>query len=77
MGRSVQPLLDVDLYTRRIRVRARDVVYIKGVFEAWEGLGALFGEGGNELVIATPHSQRQELDEVLDDLLHELDERAT
>ncbi len=70
---AVAPLLDSDLITRSVRVRARDVVFVKGVFEASEGLGALFAERGGELVIAAHASRADELDEVLADLAGELE----
>ncbi|MCA9599412.1 MAG: DUF4911 domain-containing protein [Myxococcales bacterium] len=69
----VAPLLDSDLITRSVRVRPRDVVFVKGVFEASEGLGALFAERGGDLVIAAHESRARELDEVLADLARELD----
>lgn len=65
-------LLDADLVARSVSVQARDVVYVKGIFEASEGLGALFAERGGELVIAAPHSRIDELDELLADLAEEI-----
>jgi len=69
----VSPLLDSDLVCRSLRVRARDVVYVKGIFEASEGLGSLFAEHGGDLVIATHPSRIDELDALLADLCLELD----
>ncbi|MBK9000267.1 MAG: DUF4911 domain-containing protein [Myxococcales bacterium] len=69
---SVAPLVDGDLVCRNVRVRARDVVFVKGIFEASEGLGALFAERGGDLVIAAHASRARELDEVLADLVHDL-----
>jgi hypothetical protein len=69
---SVRPLLDADLVTRRVRVAKREVVFVKGIFEASEGLGALFAERGGDLVIAAPVSRSAELDELLADLALEL-----
>jgi hypothetical protein len=66
------PLLDADLIARHVDVRTEDVVYVKGIFEASEGLGALFAEQGGELVIATPRSRVRELDELLTDLSDEI-----
>jgi hypothetical protein len=53
---------------RRIRVSARDVVFVKGVIDASEGLAAVFADEGGELTIATPPSQARLLDEMLADL---------
>jgi hypothetical protein len=52
------------------------VVFVKGIFEASEGLGALFAEHGGELVIAAPASREAELDELLSDLTRELGARV-
>lgn len=66
------PLIDHDLVCRRVLVRDKDVVFVKGIFEASEGLGALFAERGGELIISAPLSRVRELDELLTDLQHEL-----
>jgi hypothetical protein len=68
----VSPLIDHDLVCRRVLVRDKDVVFVKGIFEASEGLGALFAERGGELIISAPLSRERELDELLNDLQHEL-----
>jgi Domain of unknown function (DUF4911) len=73
----VAPLLDHELTSRRVLVRDRDVVYVKGIFEASEGLGALFAERGGELIISAPLSRARELDEVLSDLQSELQASVT
>lgn len=69
---SVPPLLDDDLITRRLTVRERDVVFVKGIFEASEGLCAMFAERGGDLLIAAPHTRAAELDELLQDLVRDL-----
>jgi hypothetical protein len=68
----VAPLVDHDLVCRKVLVRDKDVVFVKGIFEASEGLGALFAERGGELIISAPLSRERELDEVLTDLQREL-----
>ncbi len=72
--RAVPPLVDTDLVLRRVRVQARDVVFLKGVLEASEGLAVVFSERGGDLTIATSEGQEGELDRVLRDLGRELDE---
>ena len=67
----------------RARVRSADVVYVKSVLEASEGLGAVFAEpkrahpdalhDGGSIVIAGPRSRSQELEETIRDLREELD----
>jgi len=66
------PLIDADLVCRRVVVRDKDVVFVKGIFEASEGLGVLFAERGGELIISAPLSRVAELDELLGDLQNEL-----
>lgn len=68
----VAPLLDADLAARRLRVRAEDAVFVKGVLEASEGVGVLFAERGGDLVVAAPHSRIAALEEVIRDLAAEL-----
>ncbi len=65
-------LLDADLIARRVDVRAEDVVFVKGIFEASEGLAAMFADKGGELVIAAPIGRVAELDELLADLEAEI-----
>jgi hypothetical protein len=65
------PLIDHDLFTCRVRVAKEHVVLVKGIFEASEGLGAMFAERGGELMISAPHSRTQELEELLKDLAAE------
>lgn len=69
----VPPLLDADLVARRLRVRARDAVFVKGVLEASEGVGVLFAEQGGDLIVAAPRSLEAQLEEVVGDLALELD----
>ena len=60
------------LVTRRVVMRARDVVFFKGIVEASEGLAAVFAEHGGDLVVATPEGRAGELDAFLDELCVEL-----
>jgi hypothetical protein len=65
-------LLDDGLIVRHFFVRNEDVVYVKGIFEASEGLCAMFAERGGELTIVAPVSRSLELDVLLHDLALEL-----
>ncbi len=60
------------MIARRVDVAPRDVVYLKGILEASEGLAALFAERGGELVITSPLDRAEELDVLLRDLAEEL-----
>lgn len=65
-------LLDPSFVTRKLMVRNEDVVFVKGIFEASEGLCALFAERGGDLTLLAPVSRASELDAVLRDLMREL-----
>jgi hypothetical protein len=65
-------LLDPAFITRQLRVRNEDVVFVKGIFEASEGLCVMFAERGGELTLLVPVSRARELDVVLNDLAVEL-----
>lgn len=60
------------MIARRVDVHPRDVVYLKGILEASEGLAALFAERGGELVITSPLDRAAELEVLLLDLAEEL-----
>nr|PZN24824.1 MAG: hypothetical protein DIU78_11430 [Pseudomonadota bacterium] len=66
------PLLGPGLVVRRVSVGCEDVVFVRGVIEASEGVGVLFAERGGELVIAAPEALEGALDELVDDLMKEL-----
>ena len=52
----------------RVEVDPRDVVFIKGVVEASEGLATVFAESGGSLTIAAPAERHAALWELLLDL---------
>jgi hypothetical protein len=60
------------MIVRRVVMRARDVVFFKGVVEASEGLAAVFAEHGGDLTVAAPVERARELDALLVDLQKEL-----
>jgi hypothetical protein len=66
-----EPMPLGDLIVRRLRVRASEVVFIKGVIEASEGLAVVFAESGGDLTVATSASQKDEFDRILQDLANE------
>lgn len=49
-------------------VRAPDVVFVKGIVEASEGIAVIFAERGGELTIAAPRGRDEEFAELLHDL---------
>jgi len=70
--RSVPPIVGPGMITRRLVVRAKDVVLLKGIVESNEGLANVFAEHGGELVLAAPEGRAAELDALIDDLCREL-----
>jgi hypothetical protein len=60
------------LVSRRLVVRAKDVVFVKGVVEAHDGLAHVFAERGGDLTIAAPADRQAELDELVRDLAAQL-----
>lgn len=60
------------MVVREVSVKPPDVVFVKGLVEASDGLAAVFAERGGELLLATPHGREEELDELLADLEVEL-----
>jgi hypothetical protein len=61
------------MHVRHLRVPPPDVVFVKGIIEASEGLGALFAEAGGELAIAVPRGREADLARLLEDLAGEID----
>jgi len=69
---ELRELIDDAMVVRRLRVKNEDVVFVKGIFEASEGLCAMFAERGGDLTVVAPISRAEELDVVLRDLAREL-----
>jgi len=72
-SRNLAPSATSDVVLRRVRVAARDVVLIKGICEASEGLCAMFAERGGDLVLSASASRERELDELVEDLRKDFD----
>jgi hypothetical protein len=73
-GKSPLPIevASAGMLVRPLRVRAPDVVFVKGLLEASEGLAGLFAERGGDLLLVAPLGRGPELDELLADLQREL-----
>jgi hypothetical protein len=63
---------DTEMVSRHIVIRAQDVVFLKGIIEAHDGIAQVYGERGGELIITAPKSRERELNELMDDLMREL-----
>ncbi len=68
----VPPCVGEGMCVRRALVKPRDVVFLKGLLEAADGLAQLFAEEGGAITIATTLSQAADLDPLLDELFAEL-----
>lgn len=56
---------------RRLRVADTDVVWLRSIIEAYDGLASLYGDGSGVVTLTTTPSQLGELDALLDDLANE------
>lgn len=64
--------LGAGMLVRGVRVRAPDVVFVKGLVEASDGLAAVFSERGGELTLVASRDRGAELAELLADLERDL-----
>ncbi len=71
-GKVPAPVAGPEVSLRRLRVAARDVVYLKGILEASEGLAQLYAEHGGEITLVVHPSREAELDQLLSELREEL-----
>lgn len=78
----LHPILGDEMVAARATLKLADVVFVKGIFEASEGLGAVFAEpkvfgaphDGGALVLAAPRSREAELRCLIRDLAVEIPE---
>jgi hypothetical protein len=68
MGESFPPFVGPGMVTRSLVVRAKDVVFVKGIVEASEGIAQVFAEHGGDLTLAAPLGREEELDLLLIEL---------
>jgi len=61
-----------ELSVRAISVRASELVFVRHLLEASEGIGFLIAEKGGDALLVTPTSRVRELDEFISDLEHEV-----
>lgn len=67
-----EALIDSDMVAHPLCVPPRDVVFVKSLLEASEGLAAVFAVKGGDLILAAPISQDAELRQFISDLRVEL-----
>jgi len=61
-----------DLITRDISCDLSDIVYVKSIASAYDGLCCLFAERGGTVSLVAPKGREAELDLLVDDLRFEL-----
>jgi hypothetical protein len=78
---SLAPLLEGPLVRWQITVPIRDIVFVKGIFEASEGIGAVLAApraryaaraDGGALTVVAPESLAHEVAALLEDLRAEM-----
>lgn len=60
------------MITHSLRVPPRQVVFVKGVLEASEGVAGVFAESGGDLSFVVPSSREADLVAILADLREEI-----
>ena len=66
------PLEGPGLTTRRLRVQDADVVLLRAIVEAYEGLAVFYGDGTGLIALSAPTERADELDQLVDDLSREI-----
>ena len=69
--KSVSALVGEGMVARTILVPAREVVFVKGIIDAHEGLAQVFSDAGGELTLASPACRARELERLVADLVRE------
>ena len=72
MGKAREPCLGPGLVIRRMVMPASQVVFLKGIVEARDGIAQVFAERGGDLLLAGPANRRAEFDRMIDELADEL-----
>lgn len=66
-----------DLVVRDFECDPADVVYVKSISNAYDGLCCLFAEKGGKVQLVSPKGREAELDQLVNDLHEELAARTT
>lgn len=69
---SQLPWPSADLEARRVVLPKEQVVYVRGILEASDGVAILLAVSGGDITIVGSKSRRVELHQILDDLRAEL-----
>lgn len=58
-------VLGPGLVARRLRVGDGDVVWLRSVVEAYDGLALLYGDGSGEIMLVAPETLAADLDALI------------
>ena len=64
-----------DMVTREISCDDGDVVYVKSIAMAHDGLCCMFSDGGGKVLLAAPRGREAELDCLVNDFIEEFANR--
>jgi hypothetical protein len=67
-----EQFIDPSHVTRRVVVATEEVVYVRSILEASNGVAAVYSESGGDLTLVTSHCRLAELEQLLRDLEQEL-----
>jgi hypothetical protein len=67
-----ESLLGTELTVRKLVVCPKDVVFVKAIIQASDGLCCLFSDGGGELLLAAAEDRAADLQQLVQDLETEL-----
>jgi hypothetical protein len=73
---ATSPIAD-DLIARKLDCELSDVVYVKSIASAYDGLCCLFADGCDGIQLVAPKGREAELDLLVNDLVEELRVRRT
>jgi len=68
----LESLLGPRLMVRKLKVLPKDVVFVKSIIQASDGLCSVFSDGGGELLLAAAEDRAADLCRLVDDLELEL-----
>ena len=60
------------LHQRRCRVQDGDVVWLRSILEAYDGLAYLYGDGSGTVLVTSTLARAAELDALIEDLRKEI-----
>jgi len=64
--------LSDELVVRHLECSRVDVVYVKSIVTAYDGLCGMFSDGGHDIRLVAPRGREAELDQLVEDLEREL-----